>query len=156
MASQSAVDCDHLKLANNIKIMEMLQKYGEQEDVIYSGKLIKINKRERSQTRTLLITNKAIYNIKGKNYNNPQRRINLKDISAITLSVSSLEFTINIPNEYDYRFKANDNDQRQKIINIISNQYKILKGKDITITKITTMTTIAYTVNKDVARLRVE
>ena len=144
---------DHLNLQNIPQMKQLLNQYGE--TVKYSVELIKINRKEKKQIRILLMTNGAIYNIKPNMYDKPQRRINLSDIASITISQTSLEFTINIPMEYDYRYIANDLQQRQEFLNIISNIYESIKKHPLNIHKITQPSTLAYTVNKKVANLTV-
>ena len=119
------LEFDSLNLQSNIQIQQLLTQYGE--TIEYSAELTKINRKEKKQSRILLLTNKAIYNIKPNNYDKIQRRIALSDIASITISETSLEFTINIPMEYDYRFIHNDIKQRKEFINIISNLYKSIK-----------------------------
>ena len=153
MATEQVLD--HLKLQSNIQIQQLLNKYGEnfpqQEIIKYSGSFTKINKREKSQKRIILLTNKAIYNIKPSTFDKPQRRIKLSKISSITVSETSNEFTINIPMEYDYRYIAKDSQQREELTKIISTIYESSSSIPLRIHKVTTPSTAAYTVTKKVA-----
>ena len=87
----------------------MLHKQGscfpDPEKVIYSAKLIKINRKGKEQDRVLLITDKAIYNLIPSDFSKCKRRIDIESIESITISTISEEFVIHIPDEYDYRFK---------------------------------------------------
>ncbi|ETO30726.1 hypothetical protein RFI_06394 [Reticulomyxa filosa] len=68
--------------------------------------LIKINKRSKEQERVLLITDKAVYNLKPKEYHKCQRRIDIDKIVSVSEAKDSDEFTIHVPEEYDYRYKT--------------------------------------------------
>ncbi|ETO30714.1 hypothetical protein RFI_06406, partial [Reticulomyxa filosa] len=76
------------------------------EKVIFSDNLIKINKRSKEQERVLLITDKAVYNLKPKEYHKCQRRIDIDKIVSVSEAKDSDEFTIHVPEEYDYRYKT--------------------------------------------------
>jgi hypothetical protein len=56
------IDYDYLVLANDKDILKIIKD----EVVILSDKVIKINRYNMSQERNILITNKAIYNLKKK------------------------------------------------------------------------------------------
>lgn len=73
------------------------------EDVFFSSTVIKFNDNGARQERALVITNKALYNIKHKTI---KRRIILENIEAITRSTNSSEFVIHIKNENDYRYSS--------------------------------------------------
>ena len=66
-ASTRSVD-DKLNLSHNRSCQKMLSTMGdnipEKEYVLLSTKIIKINKRGKEQTRVLLLTDKAVYNMK--------------------------------------------------------------------------------------------
>eukprot|EP01084_Bolivina_argentea_P180151 311226_1 len=121
------------------------------ETVKLSGQILKINKRNKSQQRIFVLTDKAIYNIKPKN-NNIQRRIDLLSISSITTSSKSTEFTINIPSEYDYHFDAVNEQLQHKIIFEISKQITNLEHQ-IFINQINDISTDKWTVTKKVLKM---
>eukprot|EP01084_Bolivina_argentea_P105868 189600_1 len=149
---------DHLGLKQNKQVLKLLNKYVNNhrtETIQYSVQLMKINKREKFQTRILLLTNKGVYNIKPKNYA-LKRRIDIHKIGSMAMSLNSSQFTICVPCEYDYRYKANNVKQQNEIIDTISNLYAKIKKKELIIHKISATSTIAYTINKDVARLRAQ
>ena len=58
-------ELDRLNLSSNDDVSKMLSKMGdnfpEEEKVILSIKITKINKRNKEQERILLITDKALY-----------------------------------------------------------------------------------------------
>jgi len=111
---------DRLSLASNSDVAKMLKKNGTGvETVVFSDFVIKINKREKEQTRVILITNKATYNLKPNNYGSCQRRIAHTNLVAITASKISDEFVIHIPDEYDYRFKSAKKDKICEVLAVV-------------------------------------
>lgn len=52
---------DYLKINENSKLLE---SFTPTEIVIYSGELIKINKKKRKQKRNMVITTESIYSIR--------------------------------------------------------------------------------------------
>eukprot|EP01083_Nonionella_stella_P067262 177769_1 len=146
---------DMLKLAQNVSCQKMLSKMGdnfpEQERVVLSVKLVKINKRGKEQNRILLLTDKALYNLKPKEIRKCQRRIDLEKIVSVTISTTSQEFAIHIPEEYDYRYKSGYKD---RIASVLAELYKRKEGKKLAINKIQQDSMLAVTVTKDVARLQ--
>jgi hypothetical protein len=60
---------------------------------------IQINKRGVVQRRVLLITDKAIYNMKPKSLDKCQRRIGIEKLGSISSSQTSNEFVLHIPTE---------------------------------------------------------
>lgn len=74
-----------------------------QEVVLLHRVVKKINKRNREQDRGLVITNEFIYNLAGKQI---KRKIALSKIYAVTISRTSSEFIVHVPDEYDYRYKS--------------------------------------------------
>ena len=88
------------------------------EKVIFSDLITKINKKLVEQTRTLIITEKALYNFKEKSL---KRRLEIKDIFGITASKASQEFVIHGDNEeYDYHYRYKN---KRKIIQILAAAY---------------------------------
>jgi len=133
----------------------MLSKLGdnfpEQEKVILSVNLVKINKRGKEQDRALLITDKAIYNLKPKDYGKCQRRIDLEKVVSVTVSKTSEEFAIHIPEEYDYRYKS---EHKDRICKILGDLYLKKEGKKLAINVTDNADVSAVIVTKDVARLQ--
>jgi len=134
MDKKPAVDekGDRLSLNGNSAVQKMLQKNAlsgkTPEAVTFSDFVIKINRREKEQTRVMLITNRAIYNLLPNNYGKCKRRIDIDKLVAITASKTSDEFVIHIPDEYDYRFKSGKKD---KICETLVILYKdVMKDKD--------------------------
>jgi serum/glucocorticoid-regulated kinase 2 len=99
---------DHLSLGSMQEVRKMMSKNGgsSHEKVLFSDLLVKINKKEKEQTRVLLITDKALYNMKPNKYSSCQRRIALDIIDSVSISSVSNEFVVHVGEEYDYRFKG--------------------------------------------------
>ena len=98
----------------------------DDEEVILSDKIIKINKSNEHQERNILITTKNIYNLKNKKV---QRIIPIKLLSGITTSLQSFEFVIHgSGEEYDYHYCS---ENKRIIIKFISMIYYSLVFKKI-------------------------
>lgn len=98
---------DYLHLASNKQVRKMLIKIGyTQELVLFSDCLVKINKKGKEQTRALMITDRAIYNLLPNDLKKCKRRILLEQVGGISVSQTSNEFVIHVKDEYDYRFKS--------------------------------------------------
>eukprot|EP01083_Nonionella_stella_P103382 295153_1 len=118
----------------------------QSETIKLCANILKINKRNKKQERVLLLTDKAIYNIKSKSI---KRRIDLSQIVAITKSSTSTEFTLNIPSEYDYRFDAKNTTFQNEIVSAISQAIVTMDLKqEVSIHTINSPDTAAWTVTK--------
>lgn len=100
------IDTDFLNLATNPHILQVLRKNGGDERVVWSSNELKVNWRGKSQKRVLVITNKALYNFRPKDIVNFKRRIRLSTIGCLTISSKADEFILQIPEEYDYRYRS--------------------------------------------------
>jgi len=119
---------DELGLSEDPHIVKLLRR-GEQ--ILCSAKVFKYNKRVKRQERELLVTSKAIYNISDDAVSGfmsifcigskIRRRIDIRKLTAITISTLSSEFVLHIESEYDYRL-ASDN-KREKILLAICQSY---------------------------------
>ena len=88
------------------------------EKVIFSDSIIKINKKLVEQKRTIIITEKALYNFKERAL---KRRLLIKNIFGITTSKTSEEFVIHGEvGEYDFHYKHKN---KRKIIQILAAIY---------------------------------
>jgi serum/glucocorticoid-regulated kinase 2 len=118
---------DHLCLAGNHSVQKMLNKHGQNtplpEIVKFSDFVMKINKREKEQTRVMLITNKAVYNLMPNNYGKCKRRIAIDELGSITGSSVSDEFVLHVPSEYDYRFKSAKKETICKVLQDLFKKY---------------------------------
>ena len=96
------------------------------EDIQFSDKVNKINKNGWKQGRILLLTNKAIYNLKKTQL---KRRIDYKTVMGITLSSVSDEFVIHCEDiDYDYHYIS---PKKKMIVEIISKNYKPIKEEEL-------------------------
>ena len=71
------------------------------EDILFSNKIFKIRKNVEEE-RVILLTNRYLYNIKGKKYRN---KVDIRNITGITVSQKSDEFivhTCEIDDDYHY------------------------------------------------------
>ena len=88
------------------------------EQLIWSGDALKINKKGKRQTRNFVMTNKGVYNI-GRSGNflvnmfkkKLKRAMKIENIKAVTYSNISNHFVIHLPNEYDYYMSTPDKDE---------------------------------------------
>ena len=93
------------------------------EKYYYTGKIIKINEAGKRQERYIVITEKALYNIKTQLLLGPkiQRKFLYKDMIGITISNTSNEIVIHgNNNEHDYYYEAKKQILRDKIVAYIS------------------------------------
>ena len=96
------------------------------ENIEFSDKVIKINKYGIKQERNLIITDKALYNLKKTTL---KRRIDLKAIKGITLSKTSDEFVIHCNDEdYDYQFISS---KKKTIVEILAKYYYNINGEEL-------------------------
>ena len=91
--------------------------YAHEENIIWSGELIKINKRSNHQVRRICLTNYKLINTGDEasfmenivtffTGTNIKRMIYFPKIKHITYSENSNEFILHVPTEYDYRFRS--------------------------------------------------
>ena len=96
------------------------------EEIQFSDKVNKINKNGWKQSRNLVLTDKAIYNLKKKEL---KRRIDYTKIIGITLSKQSDEFVIHcLELDYDYQFISQ---KKKTIVEIIAKNYEIIKEEEL-------------------------
>ena len=96
------------------------------EKILLSTHVEKINKRNKRQERTLLITNKAIYNIDSEGLlswlSSPiKRKIEILKIHGITVNDQGSDFVIHVPSEYDYHYSSKS--RRDLIIQMIAKSF---------------------------------
>ena len=108
---------DTLNFKNDPEIKAILSH----EDIYYSGKILKVRQGifSSNQDRVILITDKAVYNLKVKE---KKRRIEMENIAGVTVSRLSDQFIIHCKNdEYDYLYISPN---RLKIIEILETVYE--------------------------------
>jgi len=141
---------DTLGMASNSTVSKMIDKEGESpEEVLYSIKLEKINRKGKNQQRAFLITDKAIYNLDSSSYGKCKRRVPLDKIESITVSTASDEFVVHIPDEYDYRFKSPNKDE---ICKCMKKAIKKITGKGVKTTHVQESALDDLTWTKDKAK----
>ena len=103
-----------------IKDSDIVKSVTREEPILFSDKVTKKNHFGFNQERTLIITNKAVYNLKKKEL---KRRILLNVIRGVTISTLNDEFIIHCNDiEYDYQFFSK---RKKIIIEIIAKYYYI-------------------------------
>lgn len=131
---------DYLHFINDNDIKKLVRT----ETILYSDKIIKINKYSMSQERNILITDNAIYNLKKKDL---KRRIEIKTIKGITVSKLTDEFVIHGADvEYDYNFIS---PKKKLIIQLIAETFNKIKGVDLYFCEIDAKTLKNYVTLKD-------
>ena len=115
MDEQLQSEYDFLNFAKDNNIKANITK---DELIEFSDKIYKINKYGFKQERNIIITDKAIYNLKKTSL---KRRIELKWIKGITLSKLSDEFVIHCNDEeYDYQYLSAKKRQLLKYLQSIT------------------------------------
>jgi len=103
---------DFLHLATNAKALKALSSNSAGNDkVLFSLKVIKVNRKGKSQSRALLVTNRHVLNLMPDNYSKCNRCINIERLHHISTCSGSKEFVLHVSGEYDYRFKTNNYDE---------------------------------------------
>jgi serum/glucocorticoid-regulated kinase 2 len=97
-----------------------------EEQIHFSDKILKKNKFGFNQERNIIITDKAIYNLKK---NVLKRRIDLKLIRGVTVSKTTDEFVIHCNDEeYDYQYISQ---KKKTIVEIIAKYYYNITGEEL-------------------------
>lgn len=112
------------------------------EKLLFADKIKKTNMYDWTQERTLIITNVGVYNIHKKEV---KRTIYIKDIGGLTKTIppsKSQEFTIHVPNSYDYRFSSA---RRDVILDILKRLYLIENKKNCPVYCVTSKDLKDYT-----------
>ena len=114
---------DFLNLWEDISLKKNIIR---EEIIQFSDKINKINRFGFKQERNILLTDKALYNLKKTSLS---RRIDYKNIDCITVSKISDELAIHCKDiDYDYRIVSS---RKKMIIEIISKFYKQINNKEI-------------------------
>ena len=115
---------DNLNFANDKEIKAMVGH----ETIYYSDRIIKVRQGlfSSNQERTILITDQAIYNLKGKE---KKRSFRIEHLSGITISKMSDQFIVHGKNdEYDYLYSSPN---RLKIIEILEAIYESITQNEL-------------------------
>lgn len=103
-------DYDYLSLNDDKCIRSVIKE----ETLLFSDKIIKINRYNMSQDRQIVISNKAIYNFKKKEL---KRRIDLSKMKGISITKVTDEFVIHGNDiEYDYDYVSS---KRRTILEVL-------------------------------------
>ena len=132
---------DNLKLGEDQEIKAILCH----EDIYYSDKIFKIRQGlfSSNQERIILITNQALYNFKGKE---KKRRIEIANLSGVTISKISEQFIIHGKNEeYDYLYTSPN---RLKIIEILEEIYESVTQNELLFSIVNEKDLTKYVVGK--------
>ena len=114
---------DFLNLSKNYTIKNNITR---EEEIQFSDKIIKINNRGWKQERNIIITDKAVYNLKKLSL---KRRIDLKTIIGISINKLSDEFVIHCNDiDYDYQYMSK---RRKTIIEIIAKNYELVNEEEL-------------------------
>jgi len=109
------IDNDYLLFHRDKEIRKIINN----EIILYSDAITKINRHGQAQDRSLIITNLALYNLKKKEL---KRRVEIKNIKGISCSSENKELVIHCAeNEYDYHYISA---RRNKIIQIINAAFR--------------------------------
>ncbi len=125
----------------------------ENERILWSGKILKINKYDMRQKRLFVITDGRILNL--GNQDNlirkifdklVKREINIYEVTGITYSLISNNFVLHIPREYDYYLCT---DKRDEIISYILRIRAVLNYQPISFYFIEDIELSGYTKRDD-------
>ena len=105
---------DHLNFTAHKSFVQIIT---EQEKLIWSSDMNKINCRHSRQSRNFVMTTKKVCNIGGNNFlmnffsKLVKRSFELDSIGAVTYSMISNNFVIHVPSEYDYFLNSEHKDE---------------------------------------------
>ena len=114
---------DFLNYSKNYNIKNNITR---EEEIQFSDKISKINKYNWKQERNIIITDKAIYNLRGLQL---KRRIDFKTIIGITINDQTNEFVIHCNDiDYDYYYISK---RLKTIIEIIAKNYQLINEEEL-------------------------
>lgn len=126
---------DYLSFANDQDILKIIQL----ETLLFSDRVVKVNKYYFSQERNIIITNAAFYNL---NYKTLKRRISLHNILGFTVSKISTEFVLHCKGEeYDYHFLSY---RRMNIIKILNSAYEKIEYNSLLLSQVEDASLLKY------------
>ena len=126
---------DFLNLSKNYTLKNNITR---EEDIQFSDKIYKINKYNWKQERNIIITDKAIYNLKGLTL---KRRIDFKTIIGITILKNSDEMVIHCSDiDYDYYYISK---RLKTIIEIIAKNYQIINEEELKLYELTSIKSLS-------------
>ena len=114
---------DFLNLSKSYSIKNNITR---DEEIQFSDKIYKVNKYGWKQERNIIITDKAIYNLKK---NTLKRRIDFKTILGITINKQTDEFVIHCSDlDYDYQYISH---HIKTIIEIVAKYYELVNEQEL-------------------------
>ena len=134
-----------IKIIDSLKFTQDddIKKLIEGETIYYADLIKKINHYGMNQERTIMLTNKGLYNMKKKTL---KRKILYNEILGITFSKLTYEFIVHgNKEEYDYAFISQD---RNIIICIIAHFYESITNKPLKICEIQEKTLANFITSK--------
>jgi hypothetical protein len=116
---------DHLQLEGTAPMRKLLP---EGDHICFSCALSKINRKQKTQKRVLVITDTHLYNLKPKSYA-CQRAIPLEKVSAVLFNnLTDTEFVVQVTSEYDYFFRS---EFKIEIIHILADAVEKKTGQSL-------------------------
>ena len=113
---------DNEQIDDNKSMKDIILK---NEDLLFSNKITKIRKNV-AEDRIIVLTNKFLYNLKGKKY---RSKIDIRNITGITISKTSEEFVIHTCEiEYDFHYLS---EKRTLIIELLARIFYCLTRNKI-------------------------
>jgi serum/glucocorticoid-regulated kinase 2 len=97
------------------------------EEVMFSDIVWKYSRFEKHKVRTLMITNVALYNL---NKHELRRRVPIQKIIGITVSKSTGEVVLHIPEENDIHLVVADQ-HKELVVNLIQRLHLMLVGQEL-------------------------
>ena len=111
---------------NYTKSYSIKNNITREEEIEFSDKIYKVNKYGFKQERNIIITDKAIYNLKNSTL---KRRIDFKTILGITINKQTDEFVIHCSDlDYDYHYISH---RIKTIIEIVAKHYEIINEQEL-------------------------
>ncbi|KRX10725.1 Protein kinase-like domain [Pseudocohnilembus persalinus] len=139
---------DYLKFAQEKSILKVLEK-GEQ--ILLTCMIAKFNRKNKKQDRNFMITNQNIFNLSKTSV---KRRISVSKIAAISVSVTTSEFVLHVPEEYDYRY--NSNDKRDEIISTLIEVYNQINKRPMRYFELNAINLEQYTTTKEDKKKKID
>lgn len=120
-----------------------IKAFTRDELIEFSSTIDKINRYGMSQERIMIVTDKAIYNLKKRSL---KRRIAISSIRGISLSKFSNEFVIHCNDlEYDYQYIS---ERKKKIIELVAKYYYIEKSSELKLYELETRSLSTFVTTK--------
>eukprot|EP01138_Halocafeteria_seosinensis_P004984 gb/GECG01005096.1/.p1 GENE.gb/GECG01005096.1/~~gb/GECG01005096.1/.p1 ORF type:complete len:1572 (+),score=266.02 gb/GECG01005096.1/:1-4716(+) len=120
---------------DNFKCLDGVDPTHLDEPVLFSRKLLKINRKGKKQPRIIAVTLLAVYNLKPGKMNTFQRRIGIYDLDRLVQIENSYDVLVHPWEqsvEYDYRLDCGDEDTRRDFVEACYNAYRMTTGMELT------------------------